>query len=228
MGNYVIIGGTKGIGLSIRHLLEKDGHSVWYSGRNPDNQTDSHCFPWIVPGQNNIPENIPNDIHGFVYAPGLISLKPFHRISLQDFRDDFEVQCLGAIQSLQLWYPRLKSAPSSSVILFSTVAVKTGMSFHSKVSVSKGAVEGLTLALSAEWAPQIRVNAIAPSLTQTELAESLINSPEKVLNNGQRHPLKRIGQAEDIAHMAHLLLTDKGSWITGQIIHVDGGLSALR
>jgi NAD(P)-dependent dehydrogenase (short-subunit alcohol dehydrogenase family) len=114
------------------------------------------------------------------------------------------------------------------MVLFSTVAVQNGFNFHSQVSASKGAIEGLTRALAAELAPGIRVNAIAPSLTDTPLASSLLNTDAKKESNAERHPLKRIGNPEDIAHMAHLLLSDRSAWVSGQVLHVDGGISTLR
>ena len=114
------------------------------------------------------------------------------------------------------------------LLLFSTVAVQTGLPFHSQIAASKGAVEGLTKALAAEFAPKIRVNCIAPSLTNTPLAASLLNTAEKVEANAQRHPLKRIGTTEDIANMAMFLLSEKASWVTGQIMHVDGGFSTIK
>ncbi|MEP6597760.1 MAG: SDR family oxidoreductase, partial [Ginsengibacter sp.] len=117
---------------------------------------------------------------------------------------------------------------NASIVLFSTVAVQTGLPFHAQVAASKGALEGLTKALAAEFAPKIRVNCIAPSLTDTPLASSLLNTGQKAEANAQRHPLKRIGTTADIANLAEFILSDKASWITGQIIHVDGGISTLK
>ena len=122
----------------------------------------------------------------------------------------------------------MAATATSSIVLFSTVAVQAGFNFHSQVSMSKGAIEGLTKALSAEFAPTIRVNAIAPGLTDTPLASKLLNTPEKKEANAQKHPMKRIGAPEDLANMAAFLLSEKSSWITGQIIHVDGGMSTLN
>jgi NAD(P)-dependent dehydrogenase (short-subunit alcohol dehydrogenase family) len=122
----------------------------------------------------------------------------------------------------------LKKSSHPSVVLFSTVAVQTGMPFHSSIALAKGALEGLTRSLAAEWAPLIRVNAIAPSLTVTPLSEKLTGSAEKIESGAQRHPLKKLGTAENIAQMAHFLLTDSSAWMTGQILHVDGGMSSVR
>ena len=124
--------------------------------------------------------------------------------------------------------PRLKKSGNASIVLFSTVAVQSGLPFHTQVAASKGALEGLTKALAAELAPTIRVNCIAPSLTDTPLAASLLNTEQKKEAIALRHPLKRIGTAGDIANMASFLLSPKASWITGQILHVDGGMSSLK
>jgi NAD(P)-dependent dehydrogenase (short-subunit alcohol dehydrogenase family) len=163
-----------------------------------------------------------------VYCPGTIALKPFNRFSPTDFQTDYQLQVLGAIQSIQTALPALKKSEQAAIVLFSTVAVQQGLPFHSLVSASKGAIEGLTRSLAAELAPKIRVNAIAPSLTNTPLAENLLNSDAKREANAARHPLKRIGEASDIAHMAAFLLSDNASWVSGQILHVDGGISSLR
>jgi NAD(P)-dependent dehydrogenase (short-subunit alcohol dehydrogenase family) len=167
-------------------------------------------------------------LDGLVYCPGAINLRPFSRITPNDFTQDFNLQVGGAIKVIQAVLPALKSSGNASIILFSTVAVQLGLNFHTQVSVSKGAIEGLTKALSAELAPSIRVNCIAPSLTDTPLAASLLNTEQKVEANALRHPLKRIGKVNDISEMACFLLSNKSSWITGQIMHVDGGMSAIK
>ena len=171
---------------------------------------------------------MPDDLDGLVYCPGSINLKSFDRIKPEDFELDYKLQVTGLIKILQLVLPRLKKSANASVVLFSSVAVQTGFTFHSQVAASKGAIEGLTKALAAEFAPKIRVNCIAPSLTNTPLAASLINNEQKLEANSLRHPLKRIGHTKDIAHMALFLLSDKSSWITAQIMHVDGGISSLK
>jgi NAD(P)-dependent dehydrogenase (short-subunit alcohol dehydrogenase family) len=163
-----------------------------------------------------------------VYCPGKINLKPFARLKPEDFIEDYKIQVLGAIKAIQLLLPKLKKSSSPSIVLFSTVAVQTGFSFHSIVSSSKGAIEGLTRALAAELAPSIRINCIAPSITDTPLAGNLLNSLEKKEANAQRHPLKKVGEAKDIAHAVAFLLSEESSWMTGQIMHIDGGISNLR
>ena len=171
---------------------------------------------------------LPESLDGLVYCPGSIQLKPFHRIKPNDFVEDYQLQVIGAIKSIQAALPALKKGNHSSILLFSTAAVETGLNFHSMVSASKGAIEGLTRALAAEFAPTIRVNCIAPSLTDTPLAASLLNTEEKRTSNAQRHPLKRIGTPGDIADMAEFLLSEKSGWITGQVFHGDGGISRLK
>ena len=171
---------------------------------------------------------LPEQLDGLIYCPGSINLLPFKRIKPAAFMADYELQVLGAIKAIQQVLPALKKVPQASIVLFSTVAVQSGFNFHAQVAVSKGAIEGLTKALAAELAPNVRVNAIAPSLTDTPLAAKLLNTDQKKEANAQRHPLKRIGSAEDIANTAAFLLSEKASWITGQIMHVDGGMSAIK
>ena len=155
-------------------------------------------------------------------------LKPFARLKPEDFIQDYQLQLIGAVRVIQACLPKLKNSPASSIVLFSTVAVQTGFSFHAVVSSSKGAVEGLTRSLAAELAPKIRVNCIAPSITETRLASPLLNTQEKKEASAQRHPMKKIGAPEDLANLAAFLLSEKSKWITGQVIHADGGISSLR
>jgi len=224
----VIIGASSGIGKATAELLQESGNEVY--GTYHTNELDSNIQGQeldVKTGSLDI-DNLPDEIDGLVYCPGSINLKPFNRIKPEAFVDDFNLQVIGAIKSIQTLLPKLKKGNQSSIVLYSTVAVQGGYNFHSQVSVSKGAIEGLTKALSAEFAPKIRVNAIAPSLTNTPLASKLLSSDEKIEANDNRHPLKRIGTPQDIAEMTSFLLSDKASWITGQIFHVDGGMSTIK
>jgi len=172
--------------------------------------------------------DLPDTLNGMAYFPGTINLKPFRGLSEGDFRQDWEINFLGAVRILKLALKALKKGKPSSVLLFSTVAVQTGMPFHSSISAAKGAVEGFCRAMAAELSPDVRVNAIAPSLTDTALAKKFLATDQKKEASANRHPLKKYGTADDIAGIASSLLGEDGAWITGQIFHIDGGLSSLR
>ncbi|MEY5013611.1 MAG: hypothetical protein RLY69_1326 [Verrucomicrobiota bacterium] len=172
--------------------------------------------------------DLPPALDGLVYFPGSITLKPFHRVTAEDFIKDFQTNCLGAAAAIQAALPALKAAPSASIVMFSTIAVAQGMAFHASIAAAKGAVEGLTRSLAAELAPKIRVNAIAPSLTDTPLANTLLNSDAKRDAAAKRHPLQQVGKAEDVAKLTAFLLSDDSAFITGQILRPDGGLSSVR
>ena len=231
MAKYLIIGASTGIGNALATQLAAAGNEVFgtYNKTSPSNNPPLISFhPLNVLDETLSLNFLPASIDGLIYCPGSINLKPFARIKPEDFVADFNLQVVGAIKTIQAALPFMKESPNASIILFSTVAVQSGLNFHSQVSTSKGAIEGLTRALAAEFAPKIRVNCIAPSLTDTPLAASLLNTEQKKEGNALRHPLKRIGTAIDIANMAEFLLSTKSSWITGQILHVDGGMSSIK
>ncbi len=231
MSTVLIIGASSGIGQQLAKQLAASGQTVIGTYKA---STDNSNSPGLTFHYYNVLDDqpdfsfIPDTLDGVVYCPGSISLKPFHRIKPQDFEADYRLQVTGAIKTIQAALPALKKGINPSIVLFSTTAVQTGLNFHSMVSASKGAIEGLTRALAAELVPTIRVNCIAPSLTDTPLAASLLNTLEKREANALRHPLRRIGAAEDIANMAEYLLSEKSGWITGQVMHVDGGISRLK
>lgn len=222
--NIVIVGGNSGIGKATAGLLSDAGAKLYLyskSGKGTNVLDTSGDFTEI-PG-------LPEVIDGVVYCPGTINLKPFHRISISDFQNEMDINFFGAVRVLQACLKGLKKSSGSSVVLYSTVAVQTGMGFHAGIASAKGAVEGLTRSLAAEWAPSnIRVNAIAPSLTETPLASALLSTPERKEASDKRHPLGRIGTSEDIAEATVFLLSPKSSWMTGQILHLDGGMSNLK
>jgi NAD(P)-dependent dehydrogenase (short-subunit alcohol dehydrogenase family) len=228
MQHYVIIGGSSGIGQQLATQLADTGHSViaTFNSHPPATEHPEISYHQLnVLDENLSLDFLPEEVAGLVYCPGSINLRPFERIKPADFEADYKLQVIGAIKIIQMVMPRLKKAANAAIVLFSTVAVQSGLPFHTQVAASKGAIEGLTKALAAEFAPKLRVNCIAPSLTNTPLAASLLNTEQKLEANAQRHPMKRIGSAEDIANMAAFLLSEKASWITGQIMHVDGGMS---
>lgn len=229
MSNYLIIGASSGIGKALAEELSSAGHQVYGTyHQHPQSHNSISYFSFNALEDELKMDDLPESLDGLAYCPGSINLRPFARIKAEAFKADFDLQVMGAIKVLQAAFPLLKKSESASVVLFSTVAVQTGFPFHAQVAVSKGAVEGLTRSLAAEWSPKIRVNAIAPSLTQTPLASKLLSSEEKIQANADRHPLKKIGAAEDIAQMAAFLLSEKASWISGQVYQVDGGMSSIK
>jgi len=227
MKTTLIIGASSGIGKALANKLIKERENVISISRNLPDASFSHYYQHDILSDEDLPK-LEGTIDGLVYCPGSINLKPFRTLKQQDFENDFKLNVLGAIKSIQAYTQNLQLSKNASIVLFSTVAVQTGMSFHSSVSVSKGAIEGLTKALAAEFSPKIRVNCVAPSLTSTPMADKLINTPEKLEASNNRHPLKRIGSPEDMANTVEFLLSKNSSWITGQILHVDGGMSTLK
>lgn len=231
MKNYLIIGVTSAMGEATAKKLQESGARIYGTSRKeisggPGSNISYHYLD-VMDEEPDL-GFIPDKLDGFVYCPGSINLRPFHRLKPAAFREDFDLQVLGAVRTIQAALHALKASPGSSIVLFSTVAVQSGFNFHTQVSVSKGAIEGLTRSLAAELAPAVRVNAIAPSLTDTPLASKLLNSDEKKEANARRHPLRRVGTADDMANMAEFLLSEKSSWISGQVMHVDGGMSSLK
>lgn len=229
MKNILIVGGSSGIGKASVELLSKN-NKVWATyNSHPIESTENSSFHQLNVLEETIDVSfLPEQIDGIVYCPGAINLKPFARIKTADFLADYELQVLGAIKIIQAVLPKMKNSASASIVLFSTVAVQAGFNFHSIVSASKGAIEGLTRALSAELAPKIRVNCIAPSITDTALAAGLLNTAEKIEANAQRHPLKKIGKAEDIANAVAFLISEQSAWMTGQVVKIDGGMSVIK
>jgi NAD(P)-dependent dehydrogenase (short-subunit alcohol dehydrogenase family) len=229
--NYLIVGGSSGIGLALVQQLLVENHAVWVMSRKEGDLAGlpsvGHIAVDVV--ADDIPtDDLPEHLDGVVYCPGSITLKPFRSLKPEQFREDFELNVIGAVKVLQATQKLLKKSGDASVVLFSTVAVGQGMAFHASIAAAKGAIEGLTKSLAAEMAPKVRVNCIAPSLTDTPLAERLLSTADKKEASDKRHPLKRVGQPEEIAALAAFLLSEKGSWMSGQILGMDGGMSTLR
>jgi 3-oxoacyl-[acyl-carrier protein] reductase len=230
--NILIVGGSTGIGLSLIKHLSVQGVNIFNISRRaatdwPDGVT--HIQADILDDLSSIENQLPETLHGLVYSVGSINLKPFQRLTSEDFLNDFKINFLGATAIIRLCLKALKNAGGASIVLYSSVAAKAGMPFHASIAAAKGAVEGLTLSLAAELSvSQIRVNAIAPSLTDTPLAQNLLATNERRDASAKRHPLNRIGQPDDIALATQFLLSDHSSWITGQVIGIDGGLGTLR
>lgn len=179
--------------------------------------------------QDNIADlDLPDTIDGLVYFPGSINLKPFKMLKPEAFQEEMQLNFMSLVKVVQDLLPRLKSSEQASLVFFSTVAVKVGMPFHTSVAAAKGAIEGFSKALAAEYAPSFRVNVIAPSLTNTSLAEKLLSNEDKKKKMSDRHPLKRVGEAKDIANLVEFLLSEKSSWMTGQVLGMDGGLSTIN
>ena len=227
--NILLVGGSKGIGLATVKLLAKD-HNVFIISRTKDGLVDLDVTHLKFDATRDKVSDLqlPEIIDGFVYFPGSINLRPFHMIRPEVFREDMEINFFSLMEIVQKILPNLKRSEQASLIFFSTVAVKVGMPFHTSVAAAKGAIEGFAKALAAELAPAIRVNVIAPSLTNTTLAGKMLSTEEKVVKMGERHPLKRVGEAKDIANMVEFLLSEKSSWMTGQVLGIDGGLSAIN
>ena len=227
---YLIAGGTSGIGLASANQLASQGHQVLCACRHPENLPANPLISG-TPFDATTPTvdiALPEQLDGLVYCPGTITLKPFHRLSDEDFLNDFQINLLGAARLIRHALPALKKNGQASVVLFSTVAAQRGLSFHASISAAKAGVEGLTRSLAAELAPKIRVNCIAPSLTDTPLAAGLLGSEEKRERSSKHHPLQRVGSSEETAELVSYLLSNQSGFMTGQIIGLDGGLSTIQ
>ncbi len=228
MKNILLIGGSYGIGLAIAKELQFE-NNVYIASRSNENLVDLKAtyIPFDATTDTIDTSLLPTIIDGLVYCPGSINLRPFKGIKPEAFETDLQINFISLVKVIQSVLPNLLASEQASIVTFSSVAASMGMPFHTSVSAAKGAIEGFAKALAAEYAPKIRVNVIAPSLTDTPLADKFLNNETKQEKSAERHPLKRFGKPEDSAQMATFLLSDKSSWISGQIFHVDGGMSTL-
>lgn len=228
MKNILLIGGSYGIGLAIAKEIQV-GNNVFVASRTNENLNDFNVtyIPFDALNDTLDLSTLPAVIDGLVYCPGSINLRPFRGLKPEAFENDLQINFISLVKVIQSILPNLTASEQSSIVLFSSVAASMGMPFHTSVAASKGAIEGFAKALAAEYAPKIRVNVIAPSLTDTPLADKFLNNETKQEKSAERHPLKRFGKPDDIAQMASFLLSDKSSWISGQTFNVDGGMSTL-
>lgn len=225
--NILLIGGSHGIGLSLVKKLQED-HTLFIASRTKEGLEglDIEHTEFDATSDELDTAFLPDELHGFVYCPGNINLKPFKMMSTDTFEEDMQLNFFGLVKVVKDIMPKM--ADGASMVFFSTVAVGLGMPFHTGVAAAKGAIEGFAKSLAAEYAPKLRVNVIAPSLVDTPLAERMLNNEKKKEKMAERHPLKRVGEAKDIADIAGFLLSDNSSWMTGQVIGVDGGMSTLN
>ena len=226
MKNIVVIGGSKGIGSAIVSSLVSENRVFNISRTSPENSHQN----LIHYSCNVLTDDLPEieAIDTLIYCPGSINLKPISRLSLEDFREDFEINVIGAVKTIQQYLPKLKKGNAPSILLFSTVASKLGMPYHASVAASKSAIEGLTKSLGAELAPTIRVNSIAPTVTDTTLAAKLLRNDKMVENIKERHPLKKFLNPEEVANMAVFLTSENAASISGQIFEMDCGIVSFK
>ena len=225
MSNLVIVGGSSGIGKSILEEQSAKRNCINLSRSQPDvSGSFDHYNVDVL--NDDLPEI--QDVNALIYCPGSINLKPIRSLKESDFLDDFNINVLGAVRTIKKYLRPLKQSESGSIILFSTVAVDQGMAFHSSVAAAKGAVEGLGKSLAAELAPNIRVNIIAPTITNTPLASKILRNDEMIQKMNDRHPLKRIIDPKEISALVDYLISDQAASISGQVFRVDAGITSIR
>jgi len=226
MRNILIIGGSKGIGSAVlQQQLEQN--NVFNISRTEPDFTHSNLTHF---GLDVLQDELPDigTIDTLIYCPGSITLKPISGLSVDDFRNDFEINVIGAVKVIQKYLPVLKKGNQPSIVLFSTVAVKLGMPFHASIATAKAGVEGLTKSLGAELAPTIRVNAIAPTITETSLSASILRNDRMKENMTERHPMKSYLKPDEVANMVDFLISEKANSISGQIFEMDYGLVSFK
>jgi len=226
MKTIVIVGGSKGIGQAILNTLVTNHNVINLSRTAPEVSHDNLTHYNLDVLKDDLPDL--ESVDGLVYCPGSINLKPVSRLSIDDFKNDFEINVLGAVKTIQKYLPQLKKGTNPAILLFSTVAAKLGMPFHASVAASKSAVEGLVKSLGAELAPTIRVNAIAPTVTDTTLASKLLRNDKMIATIKDRHPLKRFLNPEEVAATASFLMSNQAAAFSGQILEMDCGIVSFK
>ena len=226
MKNIVIIGGSKGIGSAIL-LQQLESNIVYNISRNAPENSHPNLKPFSVDVlQDALPDL--EAVDTLIYCPGSINLKPIGSLSIDDFRNDFEINVIGAVKAIQKYLPLLRKGTNPSIVLFSTVAAKLGMPFHASIATAKAGIEGLVKSLGAELASVIRINAIAPTITETTLAAGILRNDRMKENMIERHPMKGYLKPTEVANMAHFLISDQAKSISGQIFEMDYGIVSFK
>lgn len=226
MKNFLIIGGTKGIGKAIVEEVIEHNKITCLSRNNTDFVHKNYSHVKFDALSDDLPDLDSMDC--LIYCPGSINLKPISTLSLDDFRNDFELNVIGAVRAIKKYLPLLKKSETASILLFSTVATKLGMPYHASVSVAKSGIDGLVKTLGSELAPKVRINAIAPTITNTDLASKILRNEKVVENMVERHPLKMILSPKEVAKMASFLVSEDASSISGQIFNMDAGIVSFK
>ena len=226
MKNIVIVGGSKGIGSAIL-LQQLENSNVYNLSRSAPAISHPNLSHYALDILIDPLPEIEN-IDVLIYCPGSINLKPIGSLSVDDFRNDFEINVIGAVRAIQKYLPVLKKGTDPCIVLFSTVAAKLGMPFHASIATAKAGVEGLVKSLGAELASVVRINAIAPTITETSLAAGILRNDRMKENMVERHPMKGYLKPEEVATMANYLISENAKSISGQIFEMDYGIVTFK
>ena len=227
MQRFLFIGANSDMAIAAATYFKQQGIEVIWLSRTECSNEYSQSFQISGLSETDFPQ-LDGQIDGLVYFPGSVNLKPMRSLKDGDLLEEYKINVLGALNAVKIYLPNLKLSEKASVVFLSSVAVQLGMPFHASVGINKGAIEGLTRSLAAELSPEIRVNAIALSLTETKMTQRMVNTEDKKQGIAQRHPLNAIGTLEDVSNMLEFLLTPKSAWMTVQILHLDGGMSTVK